>query len=64
MTFHHSHTAAPDVRERVPGICEEMAALVAKLMAKRPEDRPQSAAEVAQTLQRIGAAATARPNPV
>ncbi|MBM4337156.1 MAG: tetratricopeptide repeat protein [Deltaproteobacteria bacterium] len=50
VTFHHSHTAAPDVRERVPGIPAEMAALVAKLMAKRPEDRFQSAAEVAQAL--------------
>jgi serine/threonine protein kinase len=53
VTFHHRNTPAPDVRERVASVPAEMAALVAKLMAKRPEARCQSAAEVAHALQRI-----------
>ncbi len=51
ITYHHGHTPAPDVRTRVSAVPEEMARLVAKLMAKRPEDRYASAAEVARVLQ-------------
>ena len=62
VTFHHRNTPAPDVRERVASVPAEMAALVAKLMAKRPEARCQSAAEVAHVLAQI-ANAPARTNP-
>jgi serine/threonine-protein kinase len=62
VTFHHRNTPAPDVRERVADIPEEMARLVAKLMAKAPEERCQSAAEVAHVLQQIAVAAS-RANP-
>jgi len=62
VTFHHRNTPAPDVRERVASIPAEMAELVAKLMAKRPEARCQSAAEVAHALQQI-ATAGSRANP-
>jgi len=62
VTFHHRNTPAPDVRERVPEIPEAMALLVAKLMAKSPAERCQSAAEVAHLLQQIAVAAT-RANP-
>jgi serine/threonine protein kinase len=62
VTFHHRNTPAPDVRERVASVPAEMATLVAKLMAKRPEARCQSAAEVAHALQQI-ATAGRRTNP-
>jgi serine/threonine protein kinase len=53
VTFHHRNTPAPDVRTRAPDVPAAMAELIAKLMAKRREDRCQSAAEVAQVLQRV-----------
>ncbi len=53
VTFHHRNTPAPDPRERKPEIPEAMARLVMKLMAKRPEERCQSAVEVASALQPI-----------
>ena len=53
VTYHHRNTPAPDPRERKPEIPEAMARLVMKLMAKRPGDRCQSAAEVAAALQPI-----------
>jgi serine/threonine protein kinase len=59
VTFHHRNTPAPDVRTRAPSVPAEMAALIGKLMAKRPEARCQSAAEVAHALQAIAAAAPA-----
>ncbi len=62
VTFHHRNTPAPDVRTRAPAAPAEMAALVAKLMAKRPDARFQNAADVAQVLQQIAASAPA-PNP-
>jgi serine/threonine-protein kinase len=50
VTYHHRHTAPPDLRELAPGIPPELAALVAKLMAKRPEQRPATTAEVTAAL--------------
>ena len=57
VTFHHRNTPAPDVRRRAPGTPAEMAALVARLMAKRPDARFQSAADVAHVLQQVAAPA-------
>jgi tetratricopeptide (TPR) repeat protein len=50
VTYHHRHTAPPDVRELVPGIPEPLAALTSRLMAKKPEDRPATTAEVTAAL--------------
>ncbi len=51
ITFHHRNTPAPDVRTRAPEVPAEMAALIAKLMAKRPDARFQSASELSHALQ-------------
>jgi tRNA A-37 threonylcarbamoyl transferase component Bud32 len=53
VAFHHRHTPPPDPRERVPELPESMVALVLHLMAKRPEERVASAAEVRARLQEI-----------
>jgi tetratricopeptide (TPR) repeat protein len=50
VTYHHRHTAPPDLLELVPGIPPELAALVARLMGKKPEDRPPTTAEVTAAL--------------
>ena len=57
LAYHHRHTPAPDPRELDASIPDAMAALLAKLLAKRPDDRCQSAAEVAAALQALLAAA-------
>jgi serine/threonine-protein kinase len=43
----------PDVRTALPGLPEDLAVLVERLMAKRMEDRPGSAGEVAEILKLI-----------
>jgi tetratricopeptide (TPR) repeat protein len=53
VLYHHKHTEPPDPREFAADIPEELAKLILKLMAKRPEDRIQTAAEVVEVLQRI-----------
>jgi serine/threonine protein kinase len=52
----HLEAAIPSLREACPEAPEDLAALVARLMAKRREDRPQSAAEVVEILRLISAA--------
>lgn len=52
----HAREDAPDVRDLRPGIPADLAATVDHLLAKRPEDRPASAEEVAALLR-----GTARP---
>ena len=61
----HSVTPAPDLAELVPGIPPALAAAVAALLAKDPDDRYQHGAELAADLHRIaadpvGAAITSR----
>jgi tetratricopeptide (TPR) repeat protein len=51
LIYHHRHTPAPDAREIEASIPERMAALLAKLLAKQPDQRCQSANEVASELQ-------------
>jgi serine/threonine protein kinase len=46
----HRHEAAPDVRSLRPEVPAALAALVGRMLAKRPEDRPRTAAEVAAAL--------------
>jgi tetratricopeptide (TPR) repeat protein len=53
VTYHHRHTPAPDPRERRADVPDPMAKLILKLMQKRPEDRCQSAKEVAAALQQL-----------
>ena len=53
VAFHHRHTQPPDPRDEAPGIPDAIAALVLKLLEKRPADRIQSAGEVCEQLQHI-----------
>jgi tetratricopeptide (TPR) repeat protein len=53
LAYHHRHTPAPDARELDSSIPEAMALLLAKLLAKHPDERCQSAAEVAGELQTL-----------
>jgi tetratricopeptide (TPR) repeat protein len=64
VLYHHCHTAPPDPRSLAPGMPDELAELVLQLLAKDPEARPASAAEVGQRLQGIvDALRAARPKP-
>ena len=53
VTHHHRHTPAPDPREAAPDLPEDFAAVIARLMAKRPEDRFASTGEAGAQLARI-----------
>jgi serine/threonine-protein kinase len=55
VSYRHRHEAPPDAREIVADLPERMARLILALMAKRPEERPQSAAEVAEVLKALHA---------
>jgi tRNA A-37 threonylcarbamoyl transferase component Bud32 len=55
VTYHHRHTAPPDLRERADGVPDTLATLVADLLAKHPSERPQNADEVTRRLQAIAA---------
>ena len=52
LAYAHQHvsTRPPPIRERRPGIDPALDALVAQLLDKSPEDRPQSAREVVDRL--------------
>jgi serine/threonine-protein kinase len=49
----HIYDEVPDVRRSAPGVSEPMAELVAQMTKKRREDRPASAAQVAERLERF-----------
>jgi serine/threonine-protein kinase len=53
LAYHHRHTPAPDARELDSSVPEALAVLLAKLLAKQPAERCQSAAEVAAVLQSL-----------
>ncbi len=53
VAFHHRNTPPPDPRERGGDVPDALARLCLDLMAKDPEARPESAAEVAERLQAI-----------
>jgi tRNA A-37 threonylcarbamoyl transferase component Bud32/Tfp pilus assembly protein PilF len=53
VAFHHRHTAPPDPRENAEGVPDALAELILELMAKKPEDRPESAGAVCARLGRI-----------
>jgi serine/threonine-protein kinase len=46
----HLSAPVPRLEDQAPGLPRDLGFLVARLMAKRPADRPQSAAEVVEVL--------------
>jgi len=58
---HHRETPPPDPRERVPDVPAALAELVLQLLAKKPGERPASAAEVVERLRAIERAAAREP---
>jgi serine/threonine protein kinase len=60
LAWHHRYTPPPDPRERAAGLPDSFAELVLGLLAKAPQDRPASAAEVATALQRVVGEASGR----
>jgi len=50
VTYHHRHTPPPDPRERVADLPDELATLILALLAKSPEDRPDTATSVRDIL--------------
>jgi len=53
IAFHHRHTPAPDPRIHGVGMPEALAELVVHLLAKKPEDRIQSADQAGQQLHAV-----------
>ena len=50
VNYHHRHSPVPDPRTLVPDIPEGIVGLVLEMLAKQPEDRIGTAAEVQQRL--------------
>src|SRR5207249_61128 len=57
----HRYREPEPVRRRRPEVPAALAAVVAKMMAKQPADRYQTAAEVAQALEAVAKAVRPRP---
>jgi tetratricopeptide (TPR) repeat protein len=56
VPYHHVHTPAPDPRSLCPELPEAMARVILDCLQKDPEQRPQSAGEVAALLRKsVGA---------
>jgi tRNA A-37 threonylcarbamoyl transferase component Bud32/Flp pilus assembly protein TadD len=53
VAYLHAHEPAPDPREIDAAIPAELAALILRMMAKAPAERPANAAEVAEALRTI-----------
>jgi serine/threonine-protein kinase len=53
LVYQHVHSTPPRVDSLVPAVPAELAALVAGLMAKDPDDRPASAEEVRRALESV-----------
>ena len=59
----HRNAPIPSLRDARPEVPEALDALFRSLIAKRPEDRPASTAEVAEALDRIAAGDSSEPAP-
>jgi len=63
VTHQHRHAPVPDPRSLAADVPEALAALIRQLMAKKPQQRPATTAEVVRTLEKllaqVGAAAPA-----
>jgi tetratricopeptide (TPR) repeat protein len=53
VSYRHRHEAPPDPRQLVPDLPERLARLILASMAKRPEERPASAAAVGEELRAL-----------
>jgi serine/threonine-protein kinase len=53
ITHHHRHTPPPDPRARVEGVPDALAELILRLLAKTPDARPATTAEVARSLEQF-----------
>jgi serine/threonine-protein kinase len=53
VTHQHRHTPAPDPRGRVADLPEPLAALILQLMAKMPDQRPATTADVVRALEKL-----------
>ena len=58
----HINEPAPHPKEASPAVPEALDALVVKLLAKEPEDRPAGAGELAEDLRRVGHGGGAGPS--
>jgi serine/threonine-protein kinase len=54
----HQLRTAPPIRDINPDVPDELAAVIAKMLAKKPDDRYQTAAEVVDALSRWAASST------
>jgi serine/threonine protein kinase len=55
VSYRHRHEAPPDPREVVVDLPERLARIILALMAKRPDERPASAAQVGEELRALHA---------
>jgi serine/threonine-protein kinase len=53
VVFKHLHESPPDIREERPNLPNAWVEMLAKLLAKKPEERYQSADELAGVLQKL-----------
>ncbi len=58
VLYHHRHSEPPDPRDLAKNLPDPMAELVLRMMAKLPEDRPQTTAEVRTLLTQLGQSLT------
>jgi serine/threonine protein kinase len=53
VAYRHAHEPAPDPREIDATVPAELAALILRMMAKSPAERPANAAEVGEALRSL-----------
>jgi len=53
IAHHHRHTPPPDPRTRVADVPDALAELILQLLAKSPEGRPATTAEVVRALEQL-----------
>jgi serine/threonine protein kinase len=53
LLVEHLNVEAPDLQEKAPGVPPALASLIMRLLAKRAEDRPQSAEELLLELENL-----------